>query len=491
VLWFYGCGGGTVIKPLPYNDPNEQMYVKLTDGDNVSGKVNYPYMSEVTEEEWHEWNIDLAFFDACGVDLSNVKKITIGIDGDGTHGDDPEAEPNIVYIEDIQLYATRCALVERSAGFTALDYAPGGAPAGDCVIDYQEIEGMARAWLDGDMVIATKNPGEDGLVVYFPLNEGDGNKVYSHPDLDTPDYCDTKWTGTFWNNGGTPGYYGTAWGGAGAPTGGSGCVYLSGEQGGRIQCGTKFGDLRLGIGTGKVYPDDVNAITLSIWAKWLGLRTWDGYLLSKGEGLMGKRGGYSENKMIWTFWESEGNPGGFGFGHYASGDTLTPDLVTDAGILNPFIGQWVHLAATFPHPSGDPADPNSHAKLYLNGGEVADGPWRFSQGDDPNIFLTIGQTSDQNAWPDSPTTWYGYLDEVRIYKRVLEPNEIGYLADTTPEDGELWVPIPSPANVYDGNEIPPYQGMQPKGQRVVNFKDFAVLVNRWLTEEMFPPSHRL
>ncbi len=481
VLWFYGTAT---------NDANQQMYVKVTDGDNPAntGKVDYPYMSEIREEEWHEWNIDLALLDACGVDLTNVAQVTIGF-GDGTPAEDDSIE-DVVYFDDIQLYTTRCALVERSDYFANLDFAPSGEFPGDCVIDYQEIDEMGSAWLNGDLVIATKNPGDTNLVVYYPFDEGDGNRVYSHPDLDHPDVCDTKWTGTFWNSRNPPGYYGTTWGGPGSPISEANCVYLSGEQGGRIQCGTTFGDLALGIGTGKVYPDDVNAITLSIWAKWLGPRYWDSYLLAKGQGLMGKRGGWSEGKMIWTFWYNGGTGGSFGLGHYSSGDPLTPDLYSPGNIVTPFIGQWVHLAATFPHPSGDPADPNSHAKLYFNGGEVSDGPWRFSEGDDPNIFLTIGQTNDQNAWPDGPAVFYGYLDEARIYNRVLEPNEIGYLADADPEDGELWVAISSPANVTDVNEIAPYQGEQPKGQRRINFKDFAVLVNEWLTEEMFPPSHR-
>ena len=154
--------------------------------------------------------------------------------------------------------------------------------------------------------------------------------------------------------------------------------------------------------------------------------------------------------------------------------------------MNSYIGQWVHVAATFPHPSGNPADGNDHAKLYLNGGEVDDGPWRLSHGYDPNIFFTIGTTTDPNGWADTPSTFYGYIDEVRIYDRALEPNEIAYLADPSPEDGQLWIPISSPANVYDANEIAPYIGMQPQGLRSVNFKDFAMLVKEWLTEEMFP-----
>jgi hypothetical protein len=222
-------------------------------------------------------------------------------------------------------------------------------------------------------------------------------------------------------------------------------------------------------------------MTLSIWAKWLGPRTWNSDLLGKGQGFMGKRGGYSESTLIWTFWISAdaGIQGAIGLGHYAAGDTATPDLVSPQGTMDAFIGKWVHVAATFPHPAANPAtDTNSHARLYLNGGQIDDGPWRFSHGVDKNIFLTIGQTNDQNAWPDSPSSFYGYLDEARIYNRVLEPNEIAYLADVTPEDWKLQIPIPSSAEVYYYNE--------PVGSRSVNFKDFALIADKWLEEEMWP-----
>jgi hypothetical protein len=62
--------------------------------------------------------------------------------------------------------------------------------------------------------------------------------------------------------------------------------------------------------------------------------------------------------------------------------------------------------------------------------------------------LSVGETQDQNAWVNSPESFWGYLDEARIYNRVLEANEIAYLADTTPEDGLLWIPIPSLAELY-------------------------------------------
>jgi hypothetical protein len=474
-LWFYGGNNQSGTKT---NDPNEKMYVKLIDGGDVNGIVYYPYMNDVTEEEWHEWNIDLGFFDACGVDLTDVNRIIIGFKGDGTHGN-VSTEPNIVYFEDVQLYATRCALQERSDDFATVDYAPVGIVPGDCDIDYQEVDLMADTWLDRDLLIKTKNPGDTGLVVYYPMNEGDGNKVYSRPDLDTPDVCDSRMTGTFWNSGSNPpSNKGTSWATEGAPgIGGGSSVYFDGSPGTRIQCGTTYGDLDIGIGA---LPGDTNAITLSVWVKWLGPRYWDAYLLSKGSGILGKRGGWSDNTVVWTLWTCGCPEGRWGIGNYPAAHRDRPDVGSQNNSLNPFMGKWVHLAVTYPNPP-TATDANAQARLYLNGAQIQTGPYTFAHGYDANIFLSIGCTMDQNSWVDSPESFYGNIDEVRIYNRVLEPNEVAYLADPTPEDGNLWRSIPSSAEVY-------YK--EPEGQRVINFKDFAIVVNGWLNEEMFPPSHR-
>jgi hypothetical protein len=156
----------------------------------------------------------------------------------------------------------------------------------------------------------------------------------------------------------------------------------------------------------------------------------------------------------------------------------TINLYSD-DVVDAFIGQWMHVATTYPHPSGNPADANSYARLYLNGAQIGLGRFHFDDGNDNNIFLTIGNTMDQNAWNNgsSPESFWGYIDEVRIYDRPLEPNEIAYLADTTPADGNLMIPIPSAAEVYKE---------EPEGSRVVNFRDFALLTDLWLQEEYWP-----
>ena len=83
-------------------------------------------------------------------------------------------------------------------------------------------------------------------------------------------------------------------------------------------------------------------------------------------------------------------------------------------------------------------------------------------------YVRMGYRPSDNAW------FPGLVDDARIYNRALTELEIAYVVDDTPGDGWMHLPVPSPANLY--NE-------EPEGSQTVNFKDFAVLANKWLLEE--------
>jgi len=133
-LFFYGQAANTTPSA------GERMYVKLN-----GVKVAYDGdMADITQEQWREWDIDLALF---GVNLQNVTTISIGFDRGAS------TALGLVYFDDIRLYPARCILSRRSADFAAFDYA-----GGDCVIDYRELEVMAADWLVTDYAIATTAP---------------------------------------------------------------------------------------------------------------------------------------------------------------------------------------------------------------------------------------------------------------------------------------------------------------------------------------------
>ncbi len=421
VLWFYGQAG---------NDASHPMYVKLVDGDVSphTGRVDYDGdMNDIKEPEWHEWVIDLQdFVDDNDVNLANVSKIIIGI-GDGI----PAATDGTIYIEDIQLWASKCVLSERDPNFVLVDFAPVGYPAsGDCKVDNRELSILVDDWLVEDEVVATQNPGEANLVAYYPLDEGvDVNTEDVAGDNNGTLVGDVSWI--------TPGWIGSA------------AIHVPFIEGSRV-------DINTWNPVGNWEPDtNTGDLTLAVWARWAGPT-------GVPQGLVCKRD---------LVWDVNGLMFGLEVTAWPAYTTSMLALrgsndVTSGGItMDNYLGKWTHLAAT--------VDVNV-ATLYINGGEVASGTFTF--GPNSVASMAIGNTTGRNGDADNQT-FNGDLDEVRIYNHALEPNEVAYIADMTPLDGQLHIPVPSFAELYEG---------EPPGQRVVNFKDFAVVANKWLEEDMWP-----
>ncbi|UCG55793.1 MAG: discoidin domain-containing protein [Phycisphaerales bacterium] len=134
-LWFYGRSD---------NVP-DQMYVRLNGGAKVPYDGN---PNDLTEESWHEWNIDLSLF---GVNVGNVTEIGIGF-GDGTG----PGGSGFVLFDAIRLHPSRCVLSNRSADFAGIDFVE------DCVVDSRELEAITENWL-----FATADPGGAGLVGWW------------------------------------------------------------------------------------------------------------------------------------------------------------------------------------------------------------------------------------------------------------------------------------------------------------------------------------
>ncbi len=67
----------------------------------------------------------------------------------------------------------------------------------------------------------------------------------------------------------------------------------------------------------------------------------------------------------------------------------------------------------------------------------------------------------------------GAIDEVRIYNTALSQGQIVNLMGLA----QLHIPTPSPAEIG---------GDEAQGSMVINFKDYAVLADRWLEEELYP-----
>jgi len=419
VLWFYGD---------PNNDATsaEQLYVALEDGDGHIAVVPYDGdMNDITQQQWHEWGIALSAFD--GVDLTDVQKLYIGF---GNRDNPQFGGSGIVYFDDIMLYTSKCFLSSRSPDFAKADYAPAGNPGGDCMINYQEIEMMGRDWLvEDDVVTPTQDPGTTGLVAYFPFDEGEGSVAN---DVSVNDHNGTlSAAGVTWV---LPGLMGDS------------AVNIDRSGGARISLGTW--DPTEGTGV----------MTLSAWVRWSGPMQADGE--DKSQGIISKRDGWSSDGLMFMFEvDTPGTDGALALRQYST------SVYTAPGTMLPLIGKWAHVAATFD---------GSDAVIYLNGRAIGSGSFSFADGTDAG--LVIGNTNS-DSWPGCPESFNGDIDEVRIYNRTLSSAEVAYLADLTPGDDTLYIPVPSPAEIYDA---------EVEGSRKVNFRDFAVLAEMWLFEEQWP-----
>lgn len=138
--------------------------------------------------------------------------------------------------------------------------------------------------------------------------------------------------------------------------------------------------------------DGTGELTISLWVFLNECK--ETQFLKKGDD-------WSDNNMMWQF-EIHGD-GELSIGRQGS--------QYDFGIIVPF-KEWVHLAVTVAE---------DKAVLYLNGEPVSDG--EFIMGTGTESTLRIGATQIPHRFID------GMLDEVLLYNRALEPDEIKRLAD--------------------------------------------------------------
>ncbi|MCH8119554.1 MAG: hypothetical protein IIC00_07490 [Planctomycetes bacterium] len=115
------------------------MYLKLEDAAGNSFKAEHPYTHACQSDIWRQWTVALEQFSNGGVDLSSVKKITIGL-GDGTSSAQVGEDKDHIYIDQIQLCPARCINVEQ------VDLR--GDINGDCKVDIEDLIIIMDNWLN-------------------------------------------------------------------------------------------------------------------------------------------------------------------------------------------------------------------------------------------------------------------------------------------------------------------------------------------------------
>ena len=119
--------------------------------------------NDVTEAEWHEWNILLSVFDACGVSLTNVDKVHIGFGGVDKTGINKTSGTGTVWFDDIEVWPSRCRPELVPSDFS-----------GNCNSDIWDLWLIANRWLisEGNVPAETApDTSAGGLLVRYEFEE--------------------------------------------------------------------------------------------------------------------------------------------------------------------------------------------------------------------------------------------------------------------------------------------------------------------------------
>ena len=123
---------------------------------------------------------------------------------------------------------------------------------------------------------------------------------------------------------------------------------------------------------------------------------------------------------------------------------------------------WIHVAGTYD---------GNNLTSYVNGQvEVTKEVGSVTLYNDPNDALVIG-----GRWNDTGGRFADIMDDVRVYNKGLSAAEIAYFA--TDETG--YSPLMSEANLHD---------KEAKGEKAINFRDYAALLENWLDKKLWPPA---
>ncbi len=445
VLYFYGQAGNNATV-------NDKMYVKLEDTSSVAGVVIYDGdLADVNEATWHEWNIDLAIFDACGVSLTNIDKVHLGFGGYYETGQLADGGSGTVRFDDIGLYPTRCVPKYAATDVT-----------GDCITGYEDIDIVARDWL------TTDSEGSPSAPLVGPI------AWYKLDDSGTP--LITVNSGSLGS--GADGVLATApndpsWVTPGAPNGPNptGAMDFGGNDYVTIP------ELN-SVAAGGLIRD---RLTITAWVKRNGTQKWwAGMVVCTRDvvddwGLSVMHAGLSlGDEADWLDPPYRLNQVAYHWDNDSQGNEIGWEFVS--GLLVPD-GLWTFAAVA--------VEP-TQATLYMSDGTTLSSATNYAEHIATRFDDVFYLGRDPRGWdpyPDPSHTRHlnGQLDDVRIYDYTLDVGKIMYLAGV---EGTVYVPQQSPANLYP--KVGDEGVYNPANVDVINFMDYDVMAAGWLSEALWP-----
>ncbi|HUW17846.1 MAG TPA: LamG-like jellyroll fold domain-containing protein [Sedimentisphaerales bacterium] len=425
VLQFYGEPN----KPL---NGDEWMYVALQDNISVWAEKCDKKASDVNEV-----NLDLQKFEG-HVNLANITKIYIGF------GDPSKLFPinpldpllpggtGTVWFDDIRLYPPRCR--------PEMSRFDGGDFDGDCFVDFKDHTIIGWDWLKSDLDVQPLPPPH-----YY---NSDPNLLVEYTfDSDCSDTSGNAYNGALWGD-----------------------AYVSG------------GVLHLG-GSGNVYvdPPDFNEVNpfdgSSDFSISIAFRTSEpGILISSTR----NNDSFSHPMAVFVT-DTLSRKGTVVRAAVVCGNYYVNTVAGDDKEVNPLDNEWHHAAVTYD------ANTNTHC-LYIDGNSIWKGQF------DPCIphieqdVVCIGNSLNSD-FPDVNTAggFDGDINSVRIYNRVLLPDEVCYLANEARgcQGLSCYYKLISPANIVD--HVYDVNGPERRTKQV-NFRDYDVMAENWLSTILWPPS---
>jgi hypothetical protein len=429
-------GGVKVLGISFHGDANnaiELLYITVKDTVN-SVTVWYTDSNDIKQqanEYWHWWPVDLKILSNGGINLSDVRKLIIGLGDKASPGGS-----GTVYFDSIALYPSQCLNQNGDADLN-----------NDCVVDVNDLVILAQDWLKRSyQVTAANSVDPNGLVLRYKFDTNDLYSVY----IDEYEY------GCFHDSSGND-YNGILYGAYNGN--GSGNLDPVGHDGNGAFNFDAALPIYLDVPINSM--NDVNLLggksTVAFWIKDNGQPA--------GKMLFQICNSDRGNLQVWSDWT----------GYYSYTCGWDPcNLYRDSlswgryNYTNPehVLGQWNHYAFT--------KDYNTAGmRIYLNGIAVAEYsdanyPIMAPPRGNPYDFFTIA------AWQysDGAGGYYtGTMDDFRLYNRALSQAEIVYLAKGS--GSSITQPVLSQANV--------------NGDSQVDFKDFAVVAEAWLRNPLLWP----
>lgn len=406
------------------NDANGPMYVALEDGSGRRAQIEYDGdPNDLRSISWTRWDIELQeFVDDNSVDLTDVSKLAIGF---GEKYVDPWPSypaSGTVYFDDIRLYVPRCA---KKEGLTL--YGEWAGIGGGCEVNYDDVETLALNWLDSNSVVAASGSPPDAgrLQVYYKFDDEiyDGNVIDSAGDSNGTVY------GSYWWD------------------------TYDGHDGGCLE----FDGASVYVEVPKEVLSNINEeITISVWTNGHADLPIDG-----NDILFMCRSEYDRNIIDIRVPQGNGNVRFYcGRDPLYANDSSTLDQLNwtkGEGSEPPaWRGKWNHYAFVKNVNEGT-------LKIYHNGVMVDRAYDRDAliSGDLAGNDNVIGASSSD----DRDEFYKGRLDDFRIYDYALSHEEIVNLAEESSVEQPLLEELSDPS-----------------GDEKVNFKDYAILANRWLAD---------